>query len=70
MFVVGTCIVSKMLKETVHAINEIASLVGLKFLETQNAFKDLCGLPRVEGAIDEMHIAIITSNLACTVSTT
>jgi hypothetical protein len=63
MFVVGTNTVSKMLRETVHAINdvlrhEIVWPTGVKFLETQNAFKDLCGLPGVVGAIDGTHIAI------------
>ena len=62
-----------------HAINEvmrheIAWLVGLKFLETQNAFKDLYGLPGVVGAIDGTHIPstglliTITSNQVCTIS--
>ena len=79
MFVVGTCTMSKMLRKTMHAINEvmrheIAWLVGLKFLETQNAFKDLYGLPGVVGAIDGTHIPstglliTITSNQVCTIS--
>ena len=63
MFAIGTSTVSKILKEIVHAINEviryeIAWPVGLKLLEIQNAFKDLCGLPEVVGAIDGMFIAI------------
>jgi hypothetical protein len=63
MFLVGTSTVSKMLRETVHAINdvlhhEIAWPAGVKFLETQNTFKDLCGLPRGVGTIDGTYIAI------------
>jgi hypothetical protein len=63
MFGVGTSTVSKMLRDTIHAINEvvrheIAWLVGFKLVETQNDFKDLCGLPRVVGTIDGTHTRI------------
>jgi hypothetical protein len=63
IFAIGTSTVSKILREIVYAINdvmrhEIAWLAGLELLETENAFKDLCGLPGVVGAIDGTHIAM------------
>jgi hypothetical protein len=55
--------VSEILKDVVLAINvvlwnEIKWQRDVKALESQNAFKDICGLPRIIGAIDCTHVAI------------
>lgn len=61
MFVVGTSTISKMLRETMYAINDVfchekAWLAGQKLLKTEHAFKELYSLPGIVGAIDGMHI--------------
>ena len=63
MFAIGRSTVSLVLRDVVQAINitlrsEIAWLTGEKMVETEAAFHDLCGLPRVLGAIDGMHVSI------------
>jgi hypothetical protein len=63
MFAVGKSTVSMMLREVVHAINEvlwheIAWPTGQRLLDTQADFRRLCGLPAVVGAIDGTHVSI------------
>jgi hypothetical protein len=62
-FAVGVSTVSGMLYDTVRAINivfcqEISWPSGQRLVETQAAFKALCSLPAVVGAIDGTHIHI------------
>jgi hypothetical protein len=63
LFAVGRSTISEIMKEVVMAINvvlrnEIKWLRGVKAIQTQNAFKEVCGLPDVLGAIDCTHISI------------
>jgi hypothetical protein len=64
LFAVGISTVSKMLYETVHAINvvlrhEISWPTGRRLVETQVAFKALCKILAIVGAIDGTHIHIV-----------
>jgi hypothetical protein len=63
LFAVGRSTVSEILKEVVLAINvvlrnEIKWPRGVKAIQSQNAFKEMCGLPGVLGTIDCTHISI------------
>ena len=63
MFAISKSTVSAILREVVHAINdslrhELSWPIGQRMQETQQKFYDLCGLPRVVGAIDGTHISI------------
>ena len=63
MFAMGRSTVSLVLRDVVQAINvtlrsEIAWPSGNKLIETEAAFRNLCGLPGVLGAIDGTHVSI------------
>jgi hypothetical protein len=63
LFAVGKSTMSKMLRDTVCAVNdtlrhELTWPNGQKLLECQLRFRDPYGMPGLVGAIDGMHIAI------------
>jgi hypothetical protein len=66
MFAVGKTIVSLLLREIVHAINdalrhEISWPTGECLFETQAVFQEICGLLAVVGAIEGTYISISKS---------
>lgn len=71
MFTIGWSIVSKILKEVVHAINncfwhEISWPSIDKLQETQSKFQDLCSLPNVIGILDSAYFSISKPHVSLT----
>ena len=63
MFAIGRSIVSVVLRDVVHAINntsrhELMWPTGERVCETEETFNQLCGLPGILGPIDTTHVSI------------